>query len=128
MNVRRLRKLARYVMAHPSKYDQYSYCGTQACLAGHGCILAGTPVEKIISKDGTKLLADSTIFRRAKKFFELTQKEAWKLFGPPCSFSSDGTEWPLSFSKRYKSVKTPRAQARVARDRIEHFIKTKGKE
>ena len=36
-------------------------------------------------------------------------------------------QWPKAFLVRYEKARTPRARARIAAERIEHYIKTKGR-
>jgi hypothetical protein len=41
---------------------------------------------------------------------------------------STGHGWPLKFEKQYDDAKTPQGRLYVAIRRVEHFIKTKGRE
>jgi hypothetical protein len=135
MNIQRLRKLAKYILAYPSKYDQNSFCGTQACLAGHAAILAGIPVSEIIndSYSYSTILNEFIIKEKAQKYLQLTKEQGERLFSP--TFPPDELEfffpeesWPEKFNNRYEKAKTPRTRAKIAAQRIEHFIQTKGRE
>jgi hypothetical protein len=135
MNVRRLRRLARFVQKNAERYDQGEWCGTKACLAGHAAFLAGIKEEKIFN---SRLFSSPFIKQQgfiediASRWLGLTSVQASLLFDgltPPDNFPLfDRDLWPRKFADRYRKAKTDRARARVAADRIEHFIKSKGKE
>lgn len=125
MNTRLLRRVQKWIAKEPRSYDQdatldrsdESPCGTVGCIAGWTCALSGkTPqARKRFS------------YNRARVQLGLTTEQASRLFSYIWAFS-DGGGWPNKFNKAYLDAKTPRARARVAVARIEHFIKTKGAE
>jgi hypothetical protein len=58
-------------------------------------------------------------------------RESYRLFAPPSPVGSrhdPQITWPLKFALAYTKAKTLRGKARVAVRRIDHFIKTKGRE
>ena len=125
MNVRLLRKVAKHILAEPKRLDMETIadkveggrdsppCGTVGCIAGWACMLTGSSVNH----------AD---WEKGKRLIDLDSDQAYRLFDYPLGWSSDG--WPAKFSKPYVAAKAARQRARIAVARIEHFIKTKGKE
>jgi hypothetical protein len=73
-------------------------------------------------------------FSAARKALGLTNLQAEKLFYPSGEFlrrfsdSSVKGHWPEQFTKQYREALTPPERAKVLRRRVEHFIKTKGRE
>lgn len=136
MNVRMLRKLEKWIMAEPRRFDMRNWsgnqriinknkppCGTVGCLAGMACHMQGmnlTPGMSEVSKD-------EYIPGVATKILDLTAGQAERLFYIAGMHYSD-IAWPASFAAAYKKAKTPTAKVKVAVARIEHFIKTKGAE
>lgn len=127
---RLLRKVAAHILEEPKRYDQnevlwrwepgelfsYSYtgtykapkCGTIGCLAGWVCVLSL----------GAEKAADYIRpIEFASQKLGLTSAQELSLFGTV-------TDWPVQFSERYMAAKTQRQVALLAKDRIEHFIKT----
>lgn len=129
MNVKLLRKIQKHILAEPrrlvmsiierrgnpntlipvepdeySNYNQYEKrqkfadCGTAACIMGWARLLASHYNGHDDSLDIE--------------------------FGKLCSART----WPTKFAKAYAKAKTARSRARIAANRIEHFIKTRGKE
>lgn len=128
MNVKLLRKVAKHILQEPKRLVMwkvlvtqskdnptvddrpFARCGTAACIAGWTCVLAKTNLEK---KTPQNLLDE------AERLLGLTVLEAELLFQP--------TAWPNKFHAG--QVDDGKAKtAKVAAARIEHFIKTKGKE
>jgi hypothetical protein len=101
------------------------------CVAGH-TILADERSRGIFRKRFTR-----TVVRRINKaacgeaasLLGLTETEAcrlfyfkgWDIFRPQLG-------WPDRFAEAYYHAKTPRQRAQATARRIEHFIRTKGKE
>lgn len=135
MNTRLLRKVAKHIAAEPKRFimgdlvqtslertfsfdgaatfnseQKFPSCGTAACIAGWTCIL---------SKKRTSLRVAADLLGIKGSFFECSSETA-RLF--------DAGEWPEPFGRNYQGAKTPRARVKIAVARIEHFIKTKGKE
>ena len=133
INVRLLRRVKARILAEPKQFvmdgwvteyvddqlfpdddlprKQIPNCGTAACIAGWTVALS----------DGVKpcdIDRNDDISTRARKL--IGTETATRLFFTPC--------WPEKFADRWVGAKTFKGRARVAADRIEHFIKTKGKE
>ncbi len=127
MNIKLLKTVRDAILANPRQFRMETFfsfydsagnpapkCGTAACIAGWA----------IAIHDGTKLsvAADDAWNEHdnAKKHLGLTQKQADILFYYE--------EWPHPFWERYEAAENVRAAAKAAADRIDLFIKTKGKE
>lgn len=127
MNVKKIKKVAEYILAEPEGYDQDTFgtfdtersrCGTQCCIAGTALLLEN-PRRYLRALMGEK---DGCIERNAARALELSKAEARQLFYP-----SD--LWPEPFQSRYANTEpNTKKRARVAYDRIMHFIKTRGRE
>lgn len=124
MNVKLLRKIKELILAEPKRLDMDTYgdrvlpiaggpkCGTAACICGWAVILKqriprkyDAPMPSIGIEDG-KVVLEISDSEAARLFFD----ESW-----PCQFRdyiADG------------SAKS----AKIAAKRIEHFIKTEGRE
>lgn len=126
MNTRLLRRVAKHIAEEPRRLDMYKIaghvaedesfnppCGTVGCIAGWACMLEGSTVGQATWAKGRRLL-------------ELDDKEAFQLFDYPIGGPTDG--WPAKFANRFLRAKTPRGRASATTARIEHFIKTKGRE
>ena len=143
MNVKLLREVEKRILAEPRRFDMMTFgdkldkeaiealgeeappCGTVACIAGHvdwmthpRLFAASVAIDRF-ARD------DSIVERAAKELglnrFELSQDTyAGRLF-----FDD---EWPKKFQAAFSKAKTPLQRAKVAVKRIEHFIKTNGKE
>ena len=142
MNVKLLREVEKRILAEPRRFDMMTFgtklnkrtiralgkqappCGTVACIAGHvdwmthpRLFAASVAIDRF-ARD------DSIVERAAKELglgFELSQDTyAGRLF-----FDN---EWPEKFQAALAEAKTPLQRAEVAVKRIEHFIKTNGKE
>jgi len=129
MNVKLLRKIAKYILAEPKRLYMSSYihtkeqgahvierpfakCGTVACIAGWACILT-------IKRPPLEIWREFSIGDEAKDILGLSTKEAFRLFEPGA--------WPVEFSSG-TSDDGKLNTAKVAIARINHFIRTKGKE
>lgn len=126
MNIARLRKVEKFILAEPRRYDQDEKmrklakleldnlgkqappCATMHCIAG-----AANAIEK------RKRFG----YHTARRFLGLTIDQAYKLFA-----YVDGNGWPYAFQTAYNQARTLRERAKVAVARIEHFIKTEGRE
>ena len=142
MNVKLLRKVEKRILAEPRRFDMMTFgdkldkeaiealgeeappCGTVACIAGHvdwmthpRLFAASVAIDRF-ARD------DSIVERAAKELglgFDPSQDtNAGRLF-----FDD---EWPKKFQAAFSKAKTPLQRAKVAVKRIEHFIKTNGKE
>jgi hypothetical protein len=93
--------------------ERYAKCGTAACIAGWTCILS------MEDKEPEEIASNLVEHTEAGNFLELTNEQANRLFLP--------SQWPWRFlDGACDDGKTK--TAKIAAARIEHFIKTKGKE
>lgn len=129
MNTKLLRKVAAKILAEPKQFDMDNYfasasclgrevpnCGTAACIAGWSICLARRikPSKAAISSGSSYSIA-------AMKVLKIRWIAAGRLFGV--------LSWPSEFRDSYLAHKDGSVgRARVAATRIEHFIKTKGRE
>lgn len=143
MNTRLLRKVQKAIMKEPRRLNMsyfgrevdhnmhpeiYPPCNTQGCIAGHVLWITHPRVFlRAIAKD------DYIISDRARQDLQLTTEQSNRLF----YFKSWGVVedgqgnllgWSEKFEDRYNMAATPLGRAKVVVDRIEHFIKTKGRE
>jgi hypothetical protein len=125
MNVKLLRRVAAHIKAEPRRWT-YNWakpsdeapCGTQACIAGWAIIL-GCGLKRPLDKRGNlkipKRLANldggnTYTSYPASKLLQITPAQAKRLF----------IYWPKQFTEQFS------AEEAIAR--IEHFIKTDGRE
>jgi len=137
MNFAPLEEVKRLITAEPRRIEmldwisrnEYTPCGTVACIAGWLSILAIRNQLKIseASEDWVyeahngleKSLSSSQSL--ANEMLEASEEETDKLF-----FTS---RWPNSFYTQYtRAWPDPAMRAQVVCERIDHFIKTDGKE
>lgn len=133
MNVKLLRKVAKHILAEPLRYNQNATiargipgdviepdgeteqcvpaCGTIACLGGWIALFT----YKRPPRSGFS-------FRKIGQALGVTSRQVSAL----CSYttSTSGKRWPAQYAKRYNRATTPRGRAKIAAERIEHFIKT----
>lgn len=125
MNTRLLRRIQRYILEEPKRIDMeffltreiegycptYPPCGTVGCIACWACILTlGGDFSDNFNTDDI-----------AAEKIGLSAVQRDNLFFDP--------RWPQEFQFRLAETKPQTAEyARVVSDRIEHFIKTKGRE
>jgi hypothetical protein len=132
MNVKLLRKVKKHILEEPKRfimgdwvvrkeapghqvcdddgnYRPFAKCGTAACIAGWTMLLSKVDPSTVdsYSAAASELLGIGNTFHN------------------PLFYTDD---WPLEYEAAYKNAKTPAGRARVAARRIEHFIKTDGKE
>lgn len=129
MNVKLLRKVKAHILAEPKRLYMSSYikseahnmdighdypkCGTAACIAGWACLLELKP------KDPYEFWQTHSVGPEAAALLGIDDQAAYRLFEP--------SEWPKQFA-RGRSDDGAKETAKVAAARIEHFIKTKGRE
>lgn len=127
MNVKLLRQVQKFLLAEPRRFDMGEWitslayadgvlanppCGTALCIAG-----AAYAISSKLKLDHT--CVESVVVSRGAV-------EALQLEGPsPLFFVCD---WPEKFRTKYHNAETPLQRAKVGVARIEHFIKTGGKE
>lgn len=130
MNVKLLRKVKNHILEEPRRfimwtwritkgsgtkyladnntYSSFAKCGTAACIAGWTCELARKDVGLSYSETAGKLL-------------NLDDEDArYRLFM--------ASRWPNKFAIPFRNAKTAKSRAKIAAERIEHFISTKGAE
>lgn len=129
MNVKMPRKIQQEILINPDQFSMYvwfgknenSPCGTAACIGGWAIHLSrwfSSTLERTARKLGGRDHSD-----RAKKVLGLSSDAGVRLL------SLKG--WPLVFASAYREsilVGDYVGCAQVASARIEHFIKTEGKE
>lgn len=143
MNVKLLRELQDKLrrMRHKKRFDMQTLiektdCGTAACIAGHTLLHLGyKPIKEKdydgrMEFDGYEMTNSRgktvQIWPAARRELGLTQVQAEKLFQPE--------SWPVEFGGSEDPVYTGGTNPqlynnpKVAVKRIEHFIKTKGRE
>jgi hypothetical protein len=143
VSIRRLRKVANAILTDYKLYDQHSpntpvknsgltctfsdACGTPGCLLGWANKLFRKPTKAEIRKFSKLALpqimpADVQVcFREGAIRLRLSVKQADRLWLL--------SNWPMSFREQYgNSNRHSRARARVASQRITHFIETDGAE
>lgn len=142
MNTELLRKVEKRLLKQPARFNMRYFgavalginslrdmltvpvCKTQACIAGETLLAAG--LDKIDKKNGG-FVNGVDIAERAQEALGLNYDQAERLFYFQ-EWSSGGRGWPSQFRNAYDEAKTPAARAKVAVDRIEHFIETEGRE
>lgn len=118
MKIRALRKIQEQILAEPtSLYMQDYFCGTAACIAGHAVLNAGW---KPHTSTGTCAKDNEIhcVWDVAREVLDLTERQAERLFIT--------LGWPENFDERYCSAKTAEVRAKVAAERIDVFIDSKG--
>lgn len=147
MNVKLLRKVAARIKKHAARFNlrvwadpvsrrnpidgmlKMPVCKTQACLAGETVLAAGAG---FIPKRGGISLRKNYRHRSipdlAGELLGLTNIYQQNVLFKFKEWSMNQGGWPMEFQRLYEQAKTPKQRAEVAIARIEHFIKTKGKE
>jgi hypothetical protein len=81
------------------------------------------------SRKDTNRNAVGSVSEIAQNILGLTEEQADRLFFLPIAHEHhEQYSWPAKFEQRYNAATTLEAKAKVAVERIEHFIKTKGRE
>ena len=132
MNVELLKRVALLIKQEPKAFDMDSYatkttdspCGMTHCIGGACCML--TFPHQFIT--GALDSFENIDFELACKAAGLTKDQAERLFYIDERHRDGAEGWPEEFIKRYDRVRSAKAKALVAHDRILHFIKTKGRE
>ncbi len=124
MNIERMRAVQKAILAEPEHFDMEEFfkesdCGTFACIAGFAVAVER---RQLVAKFNLKnfYVSGKTTSEYAIEFLELDYKESGYLF--------HDMGWPQQFRDRYRKAITAKERAQIAVDRIEHFIKTDGKE
>jgi len=109
-------------------------CRTQACLAGETVLALNK--AKIHPKGGILLLSDplkdspsigSQIEQVAMDELELTTAQKQRLFFFK-NWTAHKRGWPDNFQHMYENAQTPQGRLYAAIRRVEHFIKTNGRQ
>ena len=132
MNIKLLRRVADAIKKEPLAFNMDTYtrltsespCGATGCIAGMACFLSD-PVLFFMDAIGIKQV---DIKGEALRFLGLNEQQGERLFYLDASQSSSEDMWPTRFCASYDRARSAKAKAKVAADRIEHFIKTKGRE
>lgn len=136
MNTKLLRKIQKQIIKYPKaflmesfvepmEFDKDHPCGTAACIAGWACILEKDKLpqkqqfnlqNQISGKISEYDAGSFDFYRYGREFIEISKDQADKLF--------DVTSWPEQFWEPYYSGNSDAKNAKIAVERIEHFIKT----
>ncbi|HEY0004402.1 MAG TPA: hypothetical protein VGB17_06295 [Pyrinomonadaceae bacterium] len=138
MKTRLLKKIQQAILEHPAHFDMdewgaryklenlvhdeppESNCNTTACIAGWACVLTNShPTFEWKELPGFGLCVDDHEHHTGS-LLGLNQKQVDRLFYT-CF-------WPKRFEARYERAKKNTTKARIAAERIDHFIATKGAE
>lgn len=109
---------------------QQPVCNTQACLAGetvlalHAGYIKPNGGINIYKKSPYRLYDIEDV---AVKLLDLTDDERERLFFFR-SMTGGANGWPKRFEDKYRNATTPVERLAVAISRVEHFIKTKGRQ
>lgn len=124
MNIPKLRKLKKFILAEPRRYNQNTWftkcgpfvdeqkppCGTVCCLAGAACLMEGFNYKEMLFAD------QNTIGQDAAKILGLAKDEAMHFFG------ADGTGWHPKAHSLYVEAKTVEDRAKAAALAIDLLI------
>lgn len=113
MNVELLEKIAEVIVEKCGQFDMDTWhgegCGTAHCIGGWAEVLTG-------SEPGYSLIAKAQLLGIG---YGLNDSQAGRLFYLDC--------WPEGFRNAYRDEeRDPLAKAKIAADRIRHFIATDG--
>lgn len=97
---------------HGAPSDGYPPCGTIACLGGWVQVLGG--------KGRPRGFSAKTI----ERLLRVPRESVNRLI----AYSWDESGWPREFRRAYNNAVSPKLRAKIAAERIEHFISTKGAE
>lgn len=118
MNVKLLRKVKKHILEEPKRLmmgdwvteTKKSPCGTAACIGGWAVILSGKYRANMDAGD---------VQEEAKELLDVEGMESTRLFGP--------VWWPAKF-RGGCADDGEEITAKIAAKRIDHFIKTEGRE
>lgn len=133
MNVALLQKIKRRILRRPDTFrmDHWN-CGTAACIAGHACAMNGQVVDRRGWVYNSLAEAKKVFPRRTPIDAEATRHLGitFSQFRSLCEWDSDAQVpyWPEPFRSRFKKARLRKDRAKIAADRIDRFIATKGAE
>lgn len=127
MNVELLKRVADVILARPYDFDMNNFegpavesyqvkerersCGTVACIGGWAAALDKGLVDPIVIDEP---------FTFYSNVLDLDLQQASRLLLQ--------SGWPYGYLKAYKKAETDQERGEAAYDRIQHFLKTEGKE
>lgn len=122
-NIKLLKKVRKYILKHPERYNQNIWrgrnpCGTTACIAGATIICA---YPRLIGATLLNYLADtdaSRIPRIAAQKLGLNQWESTRLFNVV-------SDWPQPFKAQYIDARTAFCRSSAAANYIDSIIEKK---
>jgi hypothetical protein len=132
MNIKLLKQVKRHILAEPERFRMDDWnCGTAQCIGGWACSLAGLKWKR--SGEGThrELATEAEVSKVAALLLDIEAEDC------PESIYGDDSEaarlfytssWPDEFRHQYEEAEDRRARARIAAERIDHFIATNGAE
>lgn len=138
MNVAKLKKLKKWILDEPRRYNQATWidthpssrylrdqqppCGTVACMAGNACLMEGykqaNPQSSdfdMVSPDGDNTEVEVEV--AARMILDLSESQADKLFDPEAS------GWDKDARALYFESDLPNSRARAAAMAIDALIK-----
>lgn len=133
MNVELLLEVKKTILAEPKRLNMRKWldvvrsgkgnpsCGTVACIAGWAMVLS-SPRRKSFKKTANTVIDEQSFLGMeidAQEKLGITDSQAQRLFYTD--------NWPMKFWQAYEVASGPVEQAQAAADRIDHFIKTKGR-
>lgn len=107
--------------------EKQSPCGTAACIAGHSCAIQFEAEKLVDAQDKTSYGSQSPM-ALSREFLGLDRKQSERLFYLSTHAWWDEGKWPAKLEKRYWASTTPEDRAKVAAERIDLFIATRGNE
>lgn len=121
-----LRKVAKYILAEPRRYDQRTFgtsvrksvspCGTQACIAGWAAFLANGTNPASFRDEGINIQSE------AQEALGLTDAETDTLF---IAWPEDDIGgWPEPYCTEYRKAKNKQAKAEVAARYLRRIART----
>jgi hypothetical protein len=124
MNTELLLRVKAAILEEPNKFDMGMWfedaaCGTTACIAGWSVALSENLKDL---RDGFSFWGklDGTISGHAAKAIGVDELTADKLFYT--------NNWPEDLERLFNNAHSTEERAKVAADRIDHFISTEGRE
>jgi hypothetical protein len=127
MNTELLKEVAETILNNPAKYNQENYCGTSCCIAGHAMLIAkpdleidGIKVQNITEHNFNDMAwqKQQEFLNEAQKLLDINDSQ-WENL---CN--TFGDNWPFPFREKLQAAKTKKCRAKVAYERIMHFIET----
>jgi hypothetical protein len=121
MNIELLRKVQEQIVNHPETFriDRWN-CGTAQCIAGHALSMTGHQwMAPTNEPDNLVIAGDEATEVVAQRELALSFWQAKRLFYD--------WRWPSEFQVPYRNADYV-GRAKIASERIDHFIATDGRE